>query len=768
MSSKVFLNLGAGNLHSGFERIESRLEIDGKLVAKTQASLPSNLELQDLHYQWQFCYAAYYDNCGDLLRGTSSNIELDATGMTGFSVTTFAETTIELAREMRRWLDSSSFREIGDRLYGLCHYGEDEVIIAIESEDERIYRLPWHCWRAVADRPQVEIIFSLNTYQRQPSISHRTKPRVLAVFGDSTGIDTTVDAASIRRLPVDLVLLAEPSIARLKRELDDRQGWDILFFAGHGSEDNISAVRLNATESVTSIDLSLALTAAIGRGLKLAIFNCCSGLGLGTSLAKLNIPTAIVMREAIPNRVAQQFLQAFLDRFESGASLLAAVAAARQQLQSLETDFPCASWLPVVFWNPTVELPTWRSFYPQPLQRMRLRQLAAIVLATTAAIWGIRSQGYLEPVELVAYDLTMTARPMAEAPDDRIVIIGVNRDRPIGDRLLVQTLTKLQQAQPKAIGLDIYRDLPFDEGHRDLATLLQNRDVIICSCLMPGQSQDFSGVAAPTGVRTDRVGFSNFSLDLDRVLRRQVLGMAPIDPTVEGGCSTDHALSLRLALKYLGIAAADEADNGNLKIGSREIAVLGNNFGGYRSSAAQENLRGFQVMLNYRNAPQIALQIDLDEFLRGSIDPAQIAGKVVLLGYVGNDSGDNFRTLAGMSDRSGVAIHAQMTSNILSHLLDARPLITTWGDPIELGWICLWGAVGGVIWYRLRGVQIWIAVSGSLVLLIVTCVGCLGATSIWIPLIPAGMAVILTPLVAWSIVGTPKVSRRNKLTLLTK
>lgn len=133
MSSKVFLNLGAGNLNSGFDRIDTRLEVDGKLVAKTQASLPSNAELQELHYQWQFCYAAYYDNCGDLLRGNSSNIELDDTGITGFSVTTFAETTLELAREMRRWLDSSSFREIGDRLSELCSHGEDEVIIAIES-----------------------------------------------------------------------------------------------------------------------------------------------------------------------------------------------------------------------------------------------------------------------------------------------------------------------------------------------------------------------------------------------------------------------------------------------------------------------------------------------------------------------------------------------------------------------------------------------------------------------------------------------------------
>jgi CHASE2 domain-containing sensor protein len=751
MSSKVFLNLGAGNLNSGFDRIESRLEIDGRLVAKSRASLPSNAELQDLYYQWQFGYTAYYDNCVELLRGSSSQrIELDDTGITGFSVTTFAETTIELARAMRGWLDSSSFREIGDRIQALCDRSEDEeVVVTIESEDDSIYRLPWNCWRAIVDRPQVEITFSLHTYQRQLSISHRTKPRILAIFGDSTGIDTTVDAKSIRRLPVDLVMLAEPSIAQLQRELNDRQGWDILFFAGHSSEDNVSAVRLNPTESVTSIDLSHALTAAIGRGLKLAIFNCCSGLGLGTSLAKLNIPTAIVMREAIPNRVAQQFLQAFLDRFESGDSLLAAVAAARQQLQPLEANFPCATWLPVVFWNPTVELPTWKSFYPQSPKRINLWRSIAIVFATTAAIWGIRHQGYLEPVELAAYDLMMKSRPIAEAADDRILIIGVDRTKPLSDRVLVKTLTKLQQARPKAIGLDIYRDRSFGEGHRDLTTLLQDRGVIISSCLMAGHSQNFPGIAAPAGVPTEQVGFTNFSLDRDRFLRRQVLGMAPVDPPSGGrGCPTDHSLSLRLALKYLGIAAADEADNGNLKIGDRELAVLGSSFGGYRSSAARDNLRGFQVMLNYRNAPQVAPQMSLDDFLSRPIASAQIAGKVILIGYVGANSGDDFRTLNGMPRLPGAIVHAQMTSNILRHILDDRALITTWGDLGELGWMLLWGAVGGGIWFWFRGVQIWIAVGGAIVLIIVTCAVYLYIRSVWMPLIPAGMAVTIVPLVA--------------------
>ena len=88
-----------------------------------------------------------------------------------------------------------------------------------------------------------------------------------------------------------------------------------------------------------------------------------------------------------------------------------------------------------------------------------------------------------------------------EPPDDRIVIVGIDRPKPLNDRVLFQTLTKLQQYHPQAIGLDIYRDIPMGEGHGDLANLLQ-QESIVSSCLMSGNSKKFPGVAAPEGVKT--------------------------------------------------------------------------------------------------------------------------------------------------------------------------------------------------------------------------------------------------------------------------
>ena len=54
----------------------------------------------------------------------------------------------------------------------------------------------------------------------------------------------------------------------------------------------------------------------------------------------------IFMREPLPDKVAQEFLKNFLTEFSAGKSLYQSVREAREKLQGLEGEFPCASWLP--------------------------------------------------------------------------------------------------------------------------------------------------------------------------------------------------------------------------------------------------------------------------------------------------------------------------------------------------------------------------------------------------------------------------------------
>jgi hypothetical protein len=105
------------------------------------------------------------------------------------------------------------------------------------------------------------------------------------------------------------------------------------------------------------------LTQSINHGLKLTIVNSCDGLGLANELADLQIPQMIVMRQPVPDAVAQAFLSSFLQRFAQGQPFYQAVRTAREQLHDLEDQNPCASWLPVIIQNPATLPPTWQDFH---------------------------------------------------------------------------------------------------------------------------------------------------------------------------------------------------------------------------------------------------------------------------------------------------------------------------------------------------------------------------------------------------------------------
>lgn len=105
------------------------------------------------------------------------------------------------------------------------------------------------------------------------------------------------------------------------------------------------------------------MRSAIEKGLRLAIFNSCDGLGLAWDLAKLHIPHVIVMREPVPDKLAYEFFNHFFKSFTGidgeGKSLYLAVRSARDKLHDFEREFPCASWLPIICHNPSEVSLSW-------------------------------------------------------------------------------------------------------------------------------------------------------------------------------------------------------------------------------------------------------------------------------------------------------------------------------------------------------------------------------------------------------------------------
>jgi hypothetical protein len=278
-----------------------------------------------------------------------------------------------LRSQMKEWMESESFRKIRETF--LTELMNEEVRILVRSGDRSLLEIPWHLWDLIdIHNKQAEV--ALSAFDAQPMSKPDTtnslgKVRILAIMGNSKGIDTESDEQSIRNLPnAEPVFLHEEEWSTIHSHLWN-QNWDILFFAGHSFVEDGQArfcINRNKNDDLTIDDFRLAIGKAVEKGLQLAIFNSCDGLGLGFDLQELHLPHSIVMRYPIPDQVAQEFLSHFLTNFANGQSLYLAERDARGQLEGSGNEFPGASWLPVIVQSSSAHRHslTWKDFGHRP------------------------------------------------------------------------------------------------------------------------------------------------------------------------------------------------------------------------------------------------------------------------------------------------------------------------------------------------------------------------------------------------------------------
>ena len=370
MSKLVVINLGSGNLFVGFPHITVQIWTTGfSLPEQFVGSLPPAPNLVELYQRWQLIYRCLC-NCQPLRSSAlveDDILEIDEAGLTNVSQTSFDRICEQLCIDLNTWLASQGFLRVERQLRSHLHPTEDLRII-LETTDEWLRRLPLHQWEFLQDYSKASIALSQPEYKRRPSqqqnISRQTI-RILAILGNSQGIDLDAETQFLKRLnDAETTFLVKPSRQEFNEHLWSREGWDILFFAGHSqTEGQTGRLYINENSnrnSITIEQLKEALQAAIDRGLKFAMFNSCDGLGLAFALERLNIPVIVVMREPVPNRVAQEFFKYFLEAFAiERLPFYQAIRQSCRKLQGLEDEFPGASWLPAMCQNPATDPPTW-------------------------------------------------------------------------------------------------------------------------------------------------------------------------------------------------------------------------------------------------------------------------------------------------------------------------------------------------------------------------------------------------------------------------
>ncbi|WP_084150017.1 CHAT domain-containing protein [Picosynechococcus sp. NKBG042902] len=377
-SVTISLAFGRGSLTEGFPTITAQIwEMDVPLPQQFVGQLPAFPDLLNSLQQWQTVYLALAQRLqlgrqrqAEGMRSfdeEDDDFEIEEDAVTHVSQVSFEDLSQRLQRQLNEWLLSPGFTPIVQALRS--HLSPEMPLrLILQTDDPHLHHLPWQGWQFLVDYPLAEVALSQPQFYRLKEITpqkKRQQVRILAILGSSQGIDLTAEQQQLSEIPdAEVQFLTQPTRQEFDAALWDDQGWDILFFAGHSqTEQQTGRLYLHdgpEHRSLTLEHLQEGLRTALERGLQLAIFNSCDGLGLANSLGNLQIPVTIVMREPVPNRVAQDFFQRFLEGYAiAQLPLYQAVKQARRQLQGLENDYPGAAWLPIICQNSALLPPTW-------------------------------------------------------------------------------------------------------------------------------------------------------------------------------------------------------------------------------------------------------------------------------------------------------------------------------------------------------------------------------------------------------------------------
>ncbi|MGF1936921.1 MAG: CHASE2 domain-containing protein [Nostoc sp. ChiQUE02] len=388
-----------------------------------------------------------------------------------------------------------------------------------------------------------------------------------------------------------------------------------------------------------------------------------------------------------------------------------------------------------------------------PMRKFQTAFLASVIIV--GLLMGlVRPLGILQPSELTAFDRLMRSRP-TEQPDPRLLVVTINDDdleyqdqnkmergiASLSDKTLQTLLQKLNQHQPRVVALDTFHELSINSEFSYLQEQLKKNDNLILTC-------SIGGIKAPPAItpkQYERLGFSNIPEDADGAIRRQFFGMPP-----SSQCNTDQSFSLRVALSYLeaeNISPIQQTSDESLQIGKVIFPKLISDTGGYQLPRSEE--RGSQILLNYRTLEpdnSIAQQISLTDILDGSQDaklPSLVNNRIILIGTTAPSFRDFHMTPYG-TEMPGVLIQAHMVSQIISAVLDQRPLLWWWPQALEIIWVWLWAVLVGIL------IEYWRSPL-SRALIVVIAIGILYGLCFlaftkggWFPLIPTALGLMLT------------------------
>lgn len=348
----------------------------------------------------------------------------------------------------------------------------------------------------------------------------------------------------------------------------------------------------------------------------------------------------------------------------------------------------------------------------------------AVTLGVTSTVLVINSLGWLQLLEFQAFDLFTRRQPSTEQ-DLRITVLAVEEadiaalERwPISDEQLAGLLNTINSYQPRAIGLDLYRDVQVPPGKDKLTAAYQALPNLVGVEKAVGQSVPPSPVLKDLG----QVALADLVLDSDNRVRRGLISVEQASGEIQLG------MAAYLALTYLeGEGISPElGEDGSIALGQAIFQPLESNSGGYQGADSG----GYQLLMNYGNGQgggqAVFPTYSITDLLQNRVPKSALEDRIVLVGVTASSLNDAFMTPYNTSfsderNMPGVFIHAHLTRQLLTAALEGKGLMYHWAEPWEYGWIGLWSiAAAAVSWRLLQSMSLrrliapgWLVFSGT-------------------------------------------------------
>jgi adenylate cyclase len=373
--------------------------------------------------------------------------------------------------------------------------------------------------------------------------------------------------------------------------------------------------------------------------------------------------------------------------------------------------------------------------------RVSVGVVAAIASLTAAGlVLAARRAGWIERLELVAFDTQQRwlSRWTSSGTSSRVALVTVTEadiqrlgNYPLSDATLALAIERLEASGARAIGVDIYRDIPVPPGSDALAERFAANPRIV----FPSKFADATsgGVAPPEGAQ---VGFNNMVVDRDGVARRGLLMMEGADGSV--GVS----FGLLLALFYLQdvdvALGPDAADPKLMAIGRTPLPRLD----GFAGSYANVDTGGYQILLDCRRARAEVPATSLSQLIDDPAGNEIFRDRIAIVGVTAESLRDAFHVSCREGEIAGAALHALVANQLIRYGLGEAAAIRVLPEPAEALIVVVLVALGGAVGLGSRStaryvVLVFAAIAGMWLV----AMGALGL-GWWIPVVPGGIGFV--------------------------